>query len=33
MANLLVALMDKMGVAVERVGGSTGRLELDPVSI
>jgi len=29
--NLLVALMEKMGVPVERVGGSTGKLPLDPV--
>jgi hypothetical protein len=29
MANLLVTLMDKLGVPVERVGGSTGRLPLD----
>ncbi len=29
MANLLVTLMDKMGVPVERHGGSTGRLTLD----
>jgi hypothetical protein len=29
MANLLVTLMDKMGVPVERIGGSTGRLPLD----
>jgi hypothetical protein len=31
-ANLLVTLMDKMGVPVERVGGSTGRLPLDTLS-
>jgi hypothetical protein len=29
MANLLVTLMDKLGVPVERVGGSTGRLPID----
>jgi hypothetical protein len=29
MANLLVTLMDKLGVPVERIGGSTGRLPLD----
>ncbi len=29
MANLLVALMDKMQVPVERIGGSTGRLPID----
>jgi hypothetical protein len=33
MANLLVTLMDKMDVPVERLGGSTGRLPIDPVSI
>jgi hypothetical protein len=33
MANLLVTLMDKMGVPVERLGGSTGHLALDTVSI
>ena len=32
MANLLVTLMDKLGVPVERIGGSTGRLPLDPFS-
>jgi hypothetical protein len=31
MANLLVTLMDKLGVPVERLGGSTGRLALDPL--
>jgi hypothetical protein len=31
-ANLLVTLMDKMGVPVEKVGGSTGRLPLDTLS-
>jgi hypothetical protein len=30
-ANLLVTLMDKLGVPVERIGGSTGRLPLDPL--
>ena len=29
MANLLVALMDKLDVPVERLGGSTGKLPLD----
>jgi hypothetical protein len=29
MANLLVTLMDKLGVPVERIGGSTGRLPID----
>jgi hypothetical protein len=28
-ANLLVTLMDKLGVPVEKVGGSTGKLSLD----
>jgi len=31
-ANLLVAIMDKMGVPVERVGGSTGKVTLDPLA-
>jgi hypothetical protein len=31
-ANLLVTLMDKMDVPVERLGGSTGRLPLDTLS-
>jgi Protein of unknown function (DUF1552) len=33
MANLLVTLMDKMDVPVERLGGSTGRLAIDPISV
>src|SRR5438552_3071734 len=33
MANLLVTLMDKMGVPVEKIGGSTGRLPLDTLSL
>ena len=33
MANLLVTLMDKMDVPVERLGGSTGRLAIDTVSM
>ncbi len=33
MANLLVTLMDKMDVPVEQVGGSTGKIQLDGVSI
>ena len=33
MANLLVTLIDKMGVPVEKVGGSTGKLPLDTVSL
>jgi hypothetical protein len=32
-ANLLVTLMDKLDVPVERLGGSTGKLPIDPVSI
>ncbi len=32
MANLLVTLMDKFGLPVERLGGSTGKLPLDTVS-
>jgi hypothetical protein len=32
MANLLVALMANMGVPVEKVGGSDGKLPLDPIS-
>jgi hypothetical protein len=32
MANLLVTLMDKLGVPVERLGGSTGKLEIDTLS-
>src|SRR3989454_1649634 len=31
-ANLLVTLMDKMGVPVERIGGSTGKLPIDTLS-
>src|SRR5262245_13430744 len=33
MANLLVTLMDKMDVPVERIGGSTGKLPLDTLSL
>jgi hypothetical protein len=29
-ANLLVTLMDKMGVPMDKVGGSTGALQIDP---
>ena len=29
MANLLVTLMDKFGVPVDKIGGSTGRLPID----
>ena len=32
MANLLVTLMDKMGVSVDQIGASTGRVELDGLS-
>ena len=32
MANLLVTLMDKMGMPVEKVGGSDGKLPLDMLS-
>ena len=32
MANLLLTLMDKLDVPVERIGGSTGRLPLDTLS-
>jgi hypothetical protein len=31
-ANLLVTLMDKFGVPVDRIGGSTGRLPLETVA-
>lgn len=33
MANLLLTLMDKLDVPLERVGGSTGRLELNTVTL
>jgi hypothetical protein len=33
MANLLVTLMDKMGVPVDHVGGSTGKLPLDTLTL
>jgi hypothetical protein len=32
MANLLVTLMDKMDFPVEKLGGSTGKLPLEPLS-
>ncbi len=32
MANLLVTLMDKLGVPVERLGGSTGKLPIDTLA-
>ena len=33
MANLLMTLMDKMGVPVDHIGGSTGSLPLDTISL
>jgi hypothetical protein len=33
MANLLMTLMDKMDVPVERIGGSTGKVQLDAISL
>ena len=33
MANLLMTLMDKMDVPVERIGGSTGRVQLDALAL
>ena len=33
MANLLMTLMDKMGVPVDRIGGSTGKVQLDTLSL
>src|SRR5215467_10568071 len=33
MANLLVTVMDKMGVPVEKVGGSNGKLPLETLSV
>ena len=32
MANLLVTLMDKLDVPVDRIGGSTGKLPIDTLS-
>ena len=32
MANLLVTLMDKLDVPVERIGGSTGSLPIDTLT-
>ena len=32
MANLLMTLMDKLDVPVERIGGSTGKLPIDTLS-
>jgi len=31
-ANLLLTLMDKLGVPVEKVGGSTGKLNIDTLA-
>jgi hypothetical protein len=31
-ANLLVAILDKMGFRIDKVGGSTGKLPLDPIA-
>ena len=33
MANLLMTLMDKMDVPVDRIGGSTGKVQLDTLSL
>ena len=33
MANLLVTLMDKMDVPVDKVGGSTGKLSLEALPV
>jgi hypothetical protein len=33
MANLLVTLMDKLGVPVEQIGNSTGKVEIDSLSL
>jgi hypothetical protein len=33
MANLLMTLMDKMDVPVERIGGSTGKLQMDALAM
>jgi hypothetical protein len=32
MADLLVTLMDKMGVSVDHIGASTGPIEIDTLS-
>ena len=32
-ANLLMTIMDKMDYPVEKVGGSTGKLPLDPLPV
>jgi hypothetical protein len=33
MANLLLTLLDKAGVQIDRIGDSTGRLEREPLSL
>ena len=33
MANLLVTFLDKVGVHVEKLGDSTGRLQPDPLTV
>ena len=32
MTNLLVSLLDKAGVAVEKIGDSTGKIDLDTLT-
>jgi hypothetical protein len=32
MSNLLVTMLDRVGVSVEKMGDSTGRLELEPIA-
>jgi len=33
MANLLLAIMDKAGVKLEKFGDSTGRLPMEPITV
>jgi hypothetical protein len=33
MANLLVTILDKAGVPIEKLGDSTGPLKLDPLTV
>ena len=33
MSNLLVALLDKIGLPIEKIGDSTGPLKPDPLSL
>jgi hypothetical protein len=33
MANLLLTILDKVGVSLDRLGDSTGRLSPDPISV